>query len=119
MAQLSVIDLLSMKAWFSYHWLKIVAVFILLGALTPKPLAYYQFMDWIVAGSALITMLQAHQHNKTITMWAFLFVSILYNPFAPFSLPLLAWQVIYALTAPLFFWPMVTLNPFRIYIKTT
>lgn len=108
-----------MKAWFNYHWLKIIAIFILLGALTPKPLPYYQFMDWIVAGSAIITMLQAHQHNKTVTMWVFLFASILHNPIAPFTLPPAAWQGIYAISAPLFFWALATLNPQRVYVKTT
>lgn len=103
-----------MKAWFSYHWLKVIAIFIVLGAITPQPLAYYQLMSWIVSGSALITALQAHHQDRTVTMWLFLFVAIIFNPFAPLALTQDIWQAIYLVTAFVFFLALLAMNPPRL-----
>lgn len=80
--------------WIQYNWLKVVAIIMLLAAILPIPyFAYYQVMNWIVVGAAIVTALQAHTLKKEVTMWLFLFVAVVFNPIDPLHLRTDVWQL--------------------------
>lgn len=89
-----------------------------LGATTVQPAFYYQLTSWIVAGSALITVLQAHDRNRTMLMWLFLFIAVIYNPFAPLSFSPAAWQIVHITTILIFSVVIFSLHPGRLKVKT-
>jgi hypothetical protein len=82
-----------MKNWLNAHWLKLVAVAMLLGALYPFPFAYYQLMNWIVVGASLITAQQANTRDRMFLVWLFIFIAVIFNPIAPFELRADVWQI--------------------------
>ncbi|NTV44124.1 MAG: hypothetical protein HGA67_00305 [Candidatus Yonathbacteria bacterium] len=92
-----------MKQWLGNHWLKLIAVFMLAGALyvatvfgteyNSLPYAYYQLMNWVVMGAALMTAEQASTKNRMFLVWLFIFVAVIFNPIAPFELRPDAWQI--------------------------
>lgn len=47
-------------------------------------------------------------------MWLFLFVAIIFNPFAPLALTQDIWQAIYLVTAFVFFLALLAMNPPRL-----
>ena len=81
------------------NWLKLVAVLLLLGAfyvsfaVIDLPYAYYQLMNWIVVGAALVTSKQAGEQDMRFLMWAFLLIAVIFNPVAPLFLRADVWQV--------------------------
>jgi hypothetical protein len=107
-----------MQNWFSYHWLKLLAIIFVLGALGTFPYAYYQFMNWIVTGAALVTSMQAHQQGKTAAMWLFIFVAVVFNPLAPLYLRADVWDVADLVAALLFLIAILTIRPSRAKVRT-
>lgn len=81
-----------MKQWFSMNWLKLLAIAALLGTFGTFPYAYYQLMNWVVVGAALVTAMHAHAKNKAFLMWLFIFVAVVFNPIAPIYLSTQVWQ---------------------------
>lgn len=91
------------KIWFKENWLKVVAVALVLGALSPLfPYAYYQLMAWIVSGASIMTAMQARDQKKTFLMWLFIFVAVVFNPLAPLYLRADIWQIADIVVAILF-----------------
>jgi FtsH-binding integral membrane protein len=91
-----------MKTFMNKNWLKVVAIILLLGALYSFPYAYYQIMEWVVVGGALMTSYQAYQQKKMFMVWLFAFVAVVFNPLAPLYLGTLIWQVVDITAAVLF-----------------
>jgi hypothetical protein len=80
--------------WFQLNILKILSIILLAGAIFPVPyFAYYQIMNWVVAGTAVLTALQAHALNKDWLLWVFVLVAIVFNPLAPLHLRADVWQI--------------------------
>lgn len=104
-----------MKNWFNYNLLKIVVILMIIGALLSSlgkffvlPFAYYQLLNWFVAGAALIIIWQARQRKIFWLIWIFSLVAVVFNPLAPIYLSSLAWQIVdfvaLVLFALSFFW---------------
>lgn len=74
-----------MNTWLQDNWLKVLAIALALGALAPIPyFAYFQLMNWVVVGAALVTAWQAYKLNKLWLTWIFALVAVVFNPLAPF-----------------------------------
>jgi hypothetical protein len=89
-----------MKIFLNNNWLKLVAIAMLLGALVSSfsalftlPFAYYQLMNWAVAGAALMIVWQAYKSRKLCLMWLFALVAVVFNPIGSIYLSAFAWQI--------------------------
>ena len=63
--------------WLKQNWFKVVAVAILLGAMSEHPYAYYQVLRWVVTLAAAFAAIQAHEHGRQGWMWIFIAMAIL------------------------------------------
>lgn len=91
-----------MNAWFKAHWLTVIAIAALLGALGPFPYVYYQLMDWTVLGAGLMTAKQAHGQKKAAVAWVFLIIAVIFNPVAPLYFAQNIWRVMDIAVAVIF-----------------
>ena len=91
-----------MKNFFTNHWLKLLAIVMLLGALYTFPFVYYQLMNWVVVGASLVTVQQAYQRNITPLGWLFALVAVVFNPLAPLYLRADVWNIVDIVAAVLF-----------------
>lgn len=96
-----------MKTWLSFNWLKLVAILALLGVVILEkfltlPFAYYQLMNWLVVGASVVVAWQAREQKKDWLMWLFLFVAVVFNPFAPLYLTQTIWRYVDIAVAVLF-----------------
>ena len=82
-----------MKFCFSSHWLKLIAIAMLIGALWNFPFVYYQLMNWVVVGASLVTVEQAYQRKNATLAWLFALVAVVFNPLAPLYLRADVWHV--------------------------
>lgn len=87
-----------MTSWLSYHWLKIVAVLMIVGIFPAMkysaPLFYFELLNWVVMGAGIILALQASERDHGVIMWAAILIAVLFNPFAIFSIRTDIWQII-------------------------
>ncbi len=105
-----------MKKLLAYHWLKAFAIVMALGAIYPWPLnfdAYYQLLNWVVLGASLIVAKQAHEHDRPVMMWTYVFLAVLFNPFDPIKFTPIIWRVLDLVAALSFLVSIVTLRPKR------
>lgn len=80
--------------WLSNNWLKVLGILFALGALAPIPFyAYYQLMNWIVVGAALVTAWQAYRAKKDWVVWLFILVAVIFNPLAPLYFSADVWRI--------------------------
>ena len=92
-----------MNQWIQDNWLKLLAIALALGALAPIPYyAYFQLMNWVVVGAALMTAAQAYKQNKLWLVWLFVLVAVVFNPVAPLYLAADMWRVADMVVAALF-----------------
>ena len=96
--------------WLKDNWFKLLAIAVLLGAMGTHPYAYYQILRWIVCGSAAYTAYTLLQGNRTIFMWFFVVIAVLFNPIAPIYMDRETWQTYDLLAAMVF---AVALIPFK------
>jgi len=90
-----------MNAWLRQHWLSLLAIVLLLGALAPLPYVYYQIMNWVVAIAALRIAYHGYKYNEWL-LWPFVAVAIVFNPIAPLYFTALVWQIADVVVALLF-----------------
>ena len=67
------------------------------------PYVYYQLLNWVVLGAALVTANHAHDKNRPLLMWVFIILAVIFNPVAPFYLSPIAWHVLDLVAAGLFY----------------
>lgn len=91
-----------MRIWFRQHWLTVFAIVFVLGALGSLPYVYYQIMNWIVAGAALLIAWRARQSRREVIAWIFLGVAVTFNPLAPLYLRQDIWRILDIAVALLF-----------------
>lgn len=92
-----------MQQWLQDNWLKVLAILFALGALAPVPyFAYYQLMNWVVVGAALVTAWQAYKLNNLWLTWLFALVAVLFNPLAPLYFSADIWRFADIVVAILF-----------------
>lgn len=92
-----------MKTWMQDNWLKVLAIAMALGALAPIPyFAYFQLMNWVVVGAALMTALQAYKQKSIWLVWLFVLVAVVFNPVAPLYLSAEIWRYVDLVAATLF-----------------
>ena len=108
----------SMKTWLSYNWLKLTAILMALIAIAVAffpiyslPYVYYQMLNWVVLGAALVTASHAHEYNRTVMMWVFIILAVIFNPVAPFYLNALQWHMFDLVAIFLFFTSLILLKP--------
>ncbi|MFA5232157.1 MAG: DUF6804 family protein [Candidatus Paceibacterota bacterium] len=85
------------------NWFKIIAIILLLWALTDNPYGYYQFLRWIIMVAAGWSLYLAYESKKIVWIWIFGIMAILFNPIYPFYLSKNTWQYIDVISAFLFF----------------
>lgn len=90
--------------FLSRHWLQLVAIVLLLGALAPValPFAYYQVMNWVTVIAASMVAYRAHAQKKEWIMWIFVAVAVVFNPVAPLHLRADVWMFADVVAAVLF-----------------
>ncbi|PIP65456.1 hypothetical protein COU77_00315 [Candidatus Peregrinibacteria bacterium CG10_big_fil_rev_8_21_14_0_10_49_16] len=81
---------------------KILVVLALLFAVADLPYFYYQLLRWIVCGTAAYSAYQAYEKQKTVWMWIFISLAILFNPIAPIYFTRAIWQFLDVGTAVVF-----------------
>ena len=75
--------------------LQILAIIMLGGALFSVPFyAYYQLMNWVVMGTAIVLAWTAHKQHAIWHQWVFVLIAVLFNPLAPFHLRADIWQIV-------------------------
>jgi len=88
------------KTFVSRSWLRLVAVVMLLVAVTAYfsglytlPYAFYQLMCWAVVIESLIIVWQTYKNRESrIVLWIFALVAVVFNPITPIYLSTLVWQ---------------------------
>ena len=83
------------------NWLTVLAIIVLVSAWLPfamssvtLPYAYYQLLNWIVAGSALTIAYRAHAKKMAVVMWVSVAVAVVFNPIAPLYLDEATWRIL-------------------------
>ena len=92
-----------MQKWLQDNWLSLVAALMLLGALTALPYVYYQLLNWVVLGAAVVTAYRAHNRKRETWMWIFIVIAVVFNPVAPLHLRPSDWRLADIVAALLFF----------------
>lgn len=82
---------------------KIIAIFMLFGALADNPYGYYQILRWVIAGVTGYSAYLAYQQNKISWTWILGITAVLFNPIAPIHLEKETWSVINIITAAIIF----------------
>lgn len=110
-----------MKYFLANNWLKLVAIMMLLGAVTMflkessiLPNAYYQFMSWATVISSLTTGWQTYKSNRFFLMWIFVLVAIIYNPVAPILLNFYFWFIANTTVAIIFLLSFIVIKEKKI-----
>jgi hypothetical protein len=82
----------SVKNWLAFNWLPVLAIAFLTGAFAGITVyAYFQAMNWVVMGAALMTASNAKKLNIRWAMWFFVALAILFNPIAAIYLSAEQW----------------------------
>jgi len=81
--------------WFQSNWPALLAIVMLGGAIFPiEYYAYYQLMNWVVVGAAILTAFKAYKQSKEGLMWIFIIVAVIFNPVAPIHLRTDVWHIL-------------------------
>ena len=100
--------------WLKNNWLKLVAIIMALGAMsTTFPFVYYQLMNWVVVGAALVVVWQASRERKSFLVWLFALVAVVFNPIAPLYLAQDVWRMADITVAALFVISLLFVRPER------
>ncbi len=98
--------------WIKFNWLKVVAIVMVLAAILPiQYFVYYQLMNWVVVGAAIVTALQARALKSESLMWLFILVAVVFNPVAPLHLRADVWQIVDIVVALLFIISFFVIKP--------
>lgn len=88
--------------WLSNNWFKLLAIGVLLGAMSAHPYSYYQILRWVVCISAAYTAYLYIQSERTALFWLFVAMAVLFNPIAPIYLDKDTWQTLDLIAAAIF-----------------
>lgn len=91
-----------MKNWLEIHWLKTLAIVMLIAALGEFPYAYYQLLDWVILGAAGTEAYAFWKEKKAVPLWIFILIAIVFNPIAPFNMTQLHWRMADLIVAAVF-----------------
>ncbi|HEX3100129.1 MAG TPA: DUF6804 family protein [Patescibacteria group bacterium] len=101
-----------MKNFLENHWLKLLAVLMLLGVMTNYfPFFYYQLMNWVVVGAALTAAWQFKKLSYQWLSWFFVLVAVVFNPIQPLLLQQNVWRILDIIAAALFLLVVIFLKP--------
>jgi ABC-type Mn2+/Zn2+ transport system permease subunit len=81
----------------------LLAILLLLFALTDNPYGYYQFLRWAIVIIGGISAYSFYKSEKPVWTIIFGIIVLLFNPIFPFYLSKNAWQVIDMVVAVIFF----------------
>ena len=89
-----------MKSFLKNNWLTCIAIVMLLGValsyfqmLFALPCVFYQLMNWIVAGAALLIVWKAYKKAKLWLVWIFILIAVVFNPVAELYVSSLVWLI--------------------------
>ncbi len=91
-----------MNNFLKENWFKILAIVLLLWAITDNPYGYYQFLRWIITITAGYTAYIYYDKQRNGWVWTFGIMAILFNPIIPFYFSRNTWQLIDFLSAVIF-----------------
>lgn len=105
-----------MKKFFSYNFTiaRIAAAILLIASRFPLPYGYYTFLRIAVTAVAIWGVFIAAQSEKTLWLWVFIAVAILFNPLFPIYLTKYVWGFFDIGTAILL---LISLFTFRYVLK--
>ena len=92
----------NIKNCLKQNWFNILAVIVLLVAITDQPYSYYQFLRWAIMLIGAYTAYIAYNNKQNNWAWAFGIIAILFNPIFPFYMQKSTWQLIDLITAVVF-----------------
>ena len=84
---------ISVMAWLHDYWLRLLAILLALGALATLPFVYYQLMNWVVMGAAILIARDAFKQHQEAIVWLFILLAVVFNPIAPLYLGQFAWKI--------------------------
>ena len=92
-----------MKQFIQTYWLRLIAIILVLGALYPDfPYAYFQLMNWVVAGAAVLATLEAKKNKQEFGMWIMILIAVIFNPISPLYFRADIWQIADIVVAAVF-----------------
>lgn len=74
--------------------LKTISILALLFALGSHPYSYYQLLRWFTCGVSCYLAYQTSVNKKTIWVWIFVIIAILFNPIAPLYFDRDTWTIL-------------------------
>ena len=81
--------------------IKIIAILMLLVALSDNPYSYYQILKWAICGLTIFLAFLAYENHKIFWVWTFGVIAIFFNPIAPVYLDRGTWCAIDMIVASL------------------
>ena len=90
------------KIFLQQNWYRILAIILLLWALSDNPYGYYQFLRWVILVIGVYSAYSAYSTGKKSWAWIFSAIAVLFNPIVPFYLQKDTWQFIDIITATVF-----------------
>jgi len=92
-----------MREWTGKHFLFVVPVIMLFGALADDwPYGYFQILRWVTCASAVFYMFRSYEKEQSIAVYAFGGIAILFNPLLPIHLTRDIWKIVDGATAIFF-----------------
>jgi len=78
---------------------KIIAIVMLLWALTDNPYSYYQILRWVIAGVTGYSAYFAYKQGKKGWTWILAIIAILFNPISPIHFDKETWSILNLIAA--------------------
>ena len=79
--------------------LKIIAIIMLLGALTNSAYSYYQILRWAICGITIYSAYLAYLKEKFTWVWIFVIIAVLFNPISVIYFSKSTWSILDVITA--------------------
>jgi hypothetical protein len=83
--------------------LKIIAILLLLGALSHHSYSYYQILRWFICGLTGYFTYFSYRQNKHAWAWIFGITAVIFNPIAPIYFDRSTWSILDIITAGIIF----------------
>ncbi|MFA5169126.1 MAG: DUF6804 family protein [Candidatus Paceibacterota bacterium] len=96
-----------MNNFLKQNWFKVIAIILLLWALTDNQYSYYQFVRWAIMIIGGYSAYLSYTVNKNEWAWTFSIIAILFNPIIPFYFSKNSWQILDIIVAIIFSYSLI------------
>lgn len=79
--------------------LKVIAIIMLLGALTNPAYSYYQILRWVICGITIYSAYLVYLKEKFTWVWIFIIIAVLFNPISVIYFTKSTWSILDVVTA--------------------